>query len=353
MIFIAVVSVHASLMQTLQDALKYWNYDIGVSFDRSYRIEKIEAAAYQVPNVAAVECWGMSPTRRLRVDGTASKELLLVAPGAETKMLQPVLLQGRWLDSQDENALVINTDLLKEEPDLRVGQEVVLELNGHKTPWRIVGVVQGVMSGATAYANYPHFARVAGDTGRASGTQVITTQHDPEFQAHVSKALEDRFRIDGINVLGAETVSDVRQRVRQQFDLIVIFLLVMALLLVAVGGLGLMGTMSLNVLERTREIGVLRAIGASDSSLTLIILSEGLTIGALSWLAAVAAAVPLSMLLSQAVGGLLLGSALSYTYSLAGAVAWLVVVILTASLASVGPARRACKLTVREVLAYE
>jgi putative ABC transport system permease protein len=234
-----------------------------------------------------------------------------------------------------------------------VGQEIVLQLNRHKTSWRVVGLVQGVMAGATAYANYSYFGHLTGSPDRASSAQVVTTQHDPAFQAQVSKALEAQFKSDDVHVVGASTVSDVRQRVRQQFDLIVIFLLAMALLLVAVGGLGLMGTMSLNVMERTREIGVLRAVGASNGSLVLIILSEGLTIGALSWLAAAALAVPLSMAFSNAVGSLLLGSALSYTYSLAGAGAWLIVVVITAALASLGPARRACKLTVREVLAYE
>ncbi len=61
---------------------------------------------------------------------------------------------------------------------------------------------------------------------------------------------------------------------------------------VLVGGLGLAGTMSMNVLERTREIGVMRAVGASDGAVLRVILVEGLLMAGLSWFLAIFLAVP-------------------------------------------------------------
>jgi putative ABC transport system permease protein len=127
----------------------------------------------------------------------------------------------------------------------------------------------------------------------------------------------------------------------------------MAVLLAVVGGLGLMGTMSINVLERIREIGVIRAIGASDGAVQQIVIVEGVLIGLLSWLMGVVIALPVSMLLSQVVGELILQDALTYTFSVSGALLWLVIVVTLAALASFLPARNASRLTVREVLAYE
>jgi putative ABC transport system permease protein len=117
--------------------------------------------------------------------------------------------------------------------------------------------------------------------------------------------------------------------------------------------LGLAGTMSLNVLERTREIGVMRAIGASTSAVLRIVLVEGLTIGVLSWGLGVALAVPLAWGLGRAIGITLLGLPLAWVFSATGAVAWLIAVLLLSLVASTLPAWNASKVSVREALTYE
>jgi putative ABC transport system permease protein len=134
---------------------------------------------------------------------------------------------------------------------------------------------------------------------------------------------------------------------------IIVILSVMALLLAVVGGLGLMGTMSINVLERRREIGVMRAIGADNRAILAIVIVEGMLIGALSWVLGVLLALPLSKALSDAVGAGFIQAALSFRFSTGGAGLWLLVILLIAAIASLLPARGAARITVREVLAYE
>jgi putative ABC transport system permease protein len=135
--------------------------------------------------------------------------------------------------------------------------------------------------------------------------------------------------------------------------LLVVFLAVMAVLIAAVGGLGLMGTMSINVLERTREIGVMRAVGASDGSVLRIVLIEGVFVGAISWVLALAASYPIGKLLSNMVGLSFLNVPLTYVFATTGAFGWLAVVLLIAALSSLLPAWRAAQLSVRQTLAYE
>jgi putative ABC transport system permease protein len=148
-------------------------------------------------------------------------------------------------------------------------------------------------------------------------------------------------------------VADLRKNIELFFSIIVIPLLLMAVLLGFVGGLGLMGTMSINVLERTREIGVMRAIGATGGAVRQIVVVEGVLIGGLSGLIGALIALPFGQLLSELVGVAFWQSPLNYTFSVAGVAIWLTVVMALASLASALPAWRAARLTVREVLAYE
>jgi len=119
----------------------------------------------------------------------------------------------------------------------------------------------------------------------------------------------------------------------------------MALLLAVVGGLGLMGTMSINVLERTREIGVLRAIGAPNQGVAQVFMREGIGIGVMSWMFSLLFAFPLSKLLSDAVGIPLMGAPLIYTFSPTGVWLWLILVVLLSAIASFIPARNASRLT--------
>jgi len=352
-IFIAVFSVRDSLLLTLDDAFKYWNYDIEVDFNRAYDIGQLEREATNVPGVVRAESWGGASMRRQRPNETESDNIFMVALPATTNLLQPTLLEGRWLLPADENAIVINTDLLKDETDLQVGDEVVFKREGRESTWRIVGIVRGVLTGPIAYANYPYFSRELRTANRSGDLRIVTAQRDAAYQMQVAQALEAHFESLGMRVGGTSTIASVQERIKFQFDLIVVFLLIMALLLAVVGGLGLMGTMSINVLERTREIGVMRAIGASNRAVLQIVMVEGMLIGALSWCIGALAAIPLSQLMSNTVGMAFLRAPLSYTFSTSGLLIWLIVVIVLAALASILPAWNASRLTVREVLAYE
>ncbi|MCB0058183.1 MAG: ABC transporter permease, partial [Caldilineaceae bacterium] len=249
-IFIAVFSVRASLLLTLDDALSYWNYDLSLNLSRPYRVDYLEREALNVPGVEAAESWGFWGTRRVRADGTNSNDLLLIAPQPNSQMIDPVILAGRWLLPDDENAVVINTDVTKDEADLTVGSTLVVDIEGREESWTVVGIVRGVLSGPFLYVNYPYFAKVTRTVGRAGTLQVITSEHDAAAQEQVARALDQHFAALGITVNSAETTSQTREQVITQFNVIIIILSVMAVLLAVVGGLGLMGTMSINVLER-------------------------------------------------------------------------------------------------------
>ena len=113
-----------------------------------------------------------------------------------------------------------------------------------------------------------------------------------------------------------------------------------------------MGSLSISVVERTREIGVMRAIGARSLTIMGMFVLEGLLQGLFSW----AVSVPFSMLLAgplaSALGQAMFDANLDYQYSTGAVLVWLVIIIIISVLASLLPARNATRISVRDSLAY-
>jgi putative ABC transport system permease protein len=145
----------------------------------------------------------------------------------------------------------------------------------------------------------------------------------------------------------------LRGTATKSVNTLVIFLLIMAVLTAVVGSIGLTGTMSINVLERTREIGVMRTIGAVDTVIMQSVIIEALVIGLITWLLAIGLSFPISSLLLTIIGEAMMGSVMSLTFTPLGMMLWLGVVIVLSVVASIMPARKAARLTINEVLAYE
>jgi putative ABC transport system permease protein len=126
----------------------------------------------------------------------------------------------------------------------------------------------------------------------------------------------------------------------------------MAVIIGVVGSIALSGALSLSVMERRREIGVMRAIGASSGVIARLFIGEGLLLGWLSWLIALPLGLPAGWLMLRGLGAAI-GFDLVYKYTPAGALYWLVIITVLSIVASLLPARGAMRVSVRESLAYE
>jgi putative ABC transport system permease protein len=165
--------------------------------------------------------------------------------------------------------------------------------------------------------------------------------------------MEHKMESAGMNVSTVASIGDMRLRMKEHLAVIAAFITFIAGLTVVVGGLGLASTMSINLVERRRELGVMRAIGASAKTISRLITVESLVIGLLSWVVAAVLAQPLSLVIGSVFGTIFFKSPLDITFSHPGMMLWLALVLVLAPAASLLSARKAAKLPVHEVLAYE
>ena len=352
-VFMTVFTVRDSLYSTLDDTVRYFNYDVQIELADPARAATVVAEALRTPGVVVAEPWRFSSGQRIRPDGTESPARVMfgLPPGATT--VRPVVLEGRWLLPGEGNALVATNNLFGDEADLEVGDELTLRIQGRDTTWTLVGIVESPTFAPFLYVGSDALERTLGDVGRVGIVMIGTDDHSAAGQARIGTAVRDRLEAAGIGVAATTSTSDVTTTLFTAFDTLVLFISVMAVLLGLVGGLGLAGTMTMNVVERSREIGVIRAIGANDQAVLLIFLAEGLLIGFIAWILGALLSLPLSFVLSDALGQAFVQRPLDYQVSWSGVMLWFVVVFWLSAAGSILPAWRASRITVREVLAYE
>jgi putative ABC transport system permease protein len=352
-VFITFASLQSSLRGTLDNMLAYYQYDVAVQFARPYRVDKVARALAEVPGVVDTEGLSFYTTRMVQPDGTNSANIIMFAPKSDTKVINPTLLEGRWLQPGDENVVVLDTLSLRDDPGIKIGGEVILKIKGKERPFKVVGLTQAANVTPMAFINYETLSGMLGKTGQADYVMIVTKEHDGAYQTEMSHIIEDHLSKTGFRVALVAPAELDKQNIEGVFYIVSALLVIVAIVLAVVGGLGLMGTMSINVLERTREIGVMRAVGAATRTILKIILFEGIFIGAISWLVGTLIALPLSKLISDMVGQLLFSTPLDYAFSTGGTLLWLIMVMVLGAVASLLPALNAARLTVREVLAYE
>lgn len=357
--FIAVLHVRASLGSTMDRLLQLYQYDVAIQLARPYRVDRLKAVAARVPGIKEAEGWGFTTARHLGAQEgpgasmlSFSVPLIVFAPPASSRMLSVPILRGRWLLPQDERAAVVSTKVLDDQPGLDLGGTLRLKLEGKETAFTVVGVSQGLGPSALVYVNYGPFSRLAEAAGQAQWLSLTLSEASPEARQRAAQALEAAFERAGLSISLVIKIDEERREALAAFDGIIALLLAMVGLMAVVGGLGLAGSTSLNVIERTREIGVLRAIGAGNGDIYRVILVENLCVAFLSWTLGLLLSLPLGWLLGQGIGQALLGNPLNFAVSLGGIGLWLALVTVLVLLASWLPARRATRLEVREALAY-
>jgi putative ABC transport system permease protein len=354
-IFIGVYNMWASFDKTIEDIQGYFLADINLSFQRGYRFEEVAKMAQSIPGVSSVEGWFEFPGTLKTGNESSGTQILFVAPPSTSTLIDPIITTGRWLQTGDENAIVIGNHLLQVFPELKVGDWLTIEINGRETKWHIVGTytITGNVSPPLLYVNYEYLSQVLGLPGQVYSLRVLTDAHDAASQKRVNDQLLQLFEQRGIQVGSSQLGADFIDGQKATTDILVYFMMAMAVLITIVGGLGLMGTMSINVIERTREIGVMRAVGASNMDIQSIVIVEGLVVGLISWAISIFLSFPITNVLTFGVGMAVLTAPMPAVYDAMGFVAWLIFTIVLATLASALPARRASKLTVRDTLAYE
>ena len=354
-VFIAVFNVRASMLGFLNQLGEHFAADVSLTMERPYRIPMIEQVLYEVDSVVAVEGWGGAQAQILDEDDNLVADLTIVGPPADSKQIDPEMVAGRWLEPGDDRVIIVSDSIYKEYPDIQPGDTLHLSvMDGRTEDWVVGGIFKftDMIEGVFGYATFETLSHIANTPDQASSFRIMTSDESRAEEEATAREIDTRLREKNFLVSVIESGRATLEQAATGINVLIIFLLMMSILTSLVGSIGLMGTMGMNVLERTREIGVMRAIGAVDLSIMASVIIEGATIGFISWVLGGILAFPFSILLLELMA-VAFSTPVEPVFTPRGYIIWLGVVLVLSVIASVLPARNAARLTIREVLAYE
>ena len=350
--FMVVMSLSTSLNNTMEMLISDLGMDVWMAFESPERTPSILSTAQLFPAVSEAEAWQRTAAT-LKLARGEERDLYLMGLPASSTIHRPRIVSGRRLIPGDTYAVLLNNKIAVEE-GVRVGDRIRLDIGSDASTWTVVGLILDVSEGqSNCYVPIDTLARESGSANRANLLVLKVRSVGAANMPRLMETLRDTYTRNGMEPSFIMNAADIRQQSQAQFSLITNLMLAMALLVALVGSIGLIGTMSLNVVERGREVGIMRSIGAASPDVIGIFLAEGVLIGGISWLAALPFSYPAARMFSSVVGNTLFSFPLEYRFSGTGVWAWLLIVAILSALASIWPAVRASRISVRESLSYE
>ncbi|HEY5982600.1 MAG TPA: FtsX-like permease family protein [Anaerolineales bacterium] len=357
--FLMVMGLNSSISLTMNNIYARSRYDSLIAFAQNERVEHVSTLIGGVSGVEAMELH-LVQSASLLVEGQLVKEAgigtSIEGIPAGSDFYTPLLVDGRWFLPGDGRAVVLKRQVA-EDNHISVGDRVTLDLGDlGRDKWTVVGIYDPIFAGGfssdTIYAPLGALQNATKRYNQGSWLYLRTTQHDAKSTDEVTKAVKNLLDDRGLKVAQSQTIPAQRATNDFQFGMVITMMLALSVIVALVGGIALMGALSIGVIERTKEIGVLRAIGARSRTILGIFIMEGVLQGLISWVIAVPISLLTTPLLARALGIAMFGATLDYQYNWGAVGMWLIFILLISMIASIMPANTATRISVRDSLAY-
>lgn len=309
--------------------------------------DQLRAQMLSVPNVASVERFDDQFVK------TSGGQVDLEGVETDTHLYHYRLLAGRWFRGDEPGVLVIS-DSAAAKLHVKVGDTLTFSNATDSATWRIIGEVldhNNSLSGGTAVttiANLYAFAKLPANL--AAGFMIQARDPSPQAVERMANALDATLTRSGARP-NIRTVQQIMENNQGQFQIVTAILYAVSVIIGLVGLLGLFNTLTISVLERRREIGILRSMGASGWRVTRVFWTEGISLAVVAWIAALAVGIPAAYAFVNFIGSVLLP--LPFTFAPITLAIMLAFMLLIATLASFAPALSAARVRVSDILRYD
>jgi putative ABC transport system permease protein len=361
--FLVVQTASTSVASTVRAVNANIAADLEIDTDQPLSLTQLRSQLSAVGNIRRVERFWHDQSVE-----TQWGQMQVMAFDPDTQLYHYQLTSGHWLATGETGTALLSDEALARS-GLRIGDTQTISDQGNQATLRIIGTVKqpidhfgGIGAIIMSLDTYKQFAGVpAGSSGDVS--QEFLVQAQDRSPAAVNQLTDDLDRLlnqgatqnctqvcsggrSGVMLLSFETTQQL-----QNWIVLYALLYAVAIIVGIAGVLGLANALTASVLERRREIGMLRVMGASGWRIGQVFWSEGLALGGISWLAGGILGLPLAYLFVRTFSQLVMP--LDFVIDPAAFVVMLVVIFVIATLATIAPSSRAAQIRIADMLQYE
>jgi putative ABC transport system permease protein len=255
--------------------------------------------------------------------------------------------EAAWALLSQGNTLFVSS-VVAEEYGLQQGGRLALQTRRGRQEFTVAGITTEFdQQGLVVTGTYDDLRRLFGESRADLFSVKVAAGYDAE---RVAQEIRNRFeQSEGIQV---QATQAFKEGVMMFYDRLTSLFSVLGLVGVVIGTMGLLNTMTMNVLERTRELGALRALGSLGKQVVQIVLAEALVVGLISALYGIVFGYVLSRVLVTA-ANLISGYDLRYAFNVRPYLLSLAIALGVSQLATLAPARRAARVAITLALKHE
>ncbi|HUD70999.1 MAG TPA: FtsX-like permease family protein, partial [Dongiaceae bacterium] len=318
-VFMSAINVSRAWTRAVETDFASRRFDLSVLLSKPAPKATLDPIFAADPGVARVEYWRGATPYLVGADGSTGPAITLLGIAPDSAILAPQIVAGRWLGASETGAVVNQTAVAKN-PALGVGATITMRLGEREFAFPIVGIVRELVPAPVVYAPIGLVdAAIGQDPAMVRSVRVVTAEHDDAAQRAAAERLETALNAAGVEVGGITRTLDQKKAILDHLVIVMLVLTMAAGIVVLVGAIGLTSALTLGVVQRTREIGILGAIGATSRVIASHIWYESLIIAGLSWFLAVLLAAPASLLLESVTGRIFFKAPLDFAVSIGAA----------------------------------
>ena len=353
-IFSTGFNVRQSLWELLTGYKEEMRYDVQVVLNKAISKDEALEPLGSLENVKQVETWiggrGEIQSKILSTDKGAG----IVALPRNTSLLKLTICNGRWLLPSNDFEVVLNQQAMELYNNPPLGSLLPLHIRDKTINARVVGMTRQ-FERAKIYADKEQYDALLNHDHLINTISFVAKNNDYQKVIALKKSIEKAIAPSGLDIAYVMSQAERVKIIYDHLNIILSVLILLSFLVLLVSAVGMASATGINIWERTREIGVMRAIGATPNFIYALFVNEGMITCSISIVFGLLLSYPLSRLAALFFGKLMLGNnaELTYAFSTSGFFITLAVTLVFGWIASRIPAKSAISMSTHAALSYE